>query len=96
MTVSPTDGLTLSIYRRIATQESVKAIRWHQSNLEAIAQVAQKALLGEENGKLRFRDTRGNEFRMGFGGWLVQYPDGRVNTMDRKCFSYGFEKITLN
>lgn len=96
MAVSPKDGATLSTYRRIATQDHVKAIRWKQDNLTAIAAVAQKALIGEENGKLLFRDMNGRSFKMGFGGWLVQYPDGRVNVMTHSCFDFGYEKVAIN
>lgn len=96
MSLSPQDGKTLSTYRRIATDEYVKAIRWHRNNLPAIADVAKKALLGEENGKLLFRDLNGREFRMGFGGWLVQLPDGSVRVSTHSCFEYTYEKVTVN
>ena len=79
-------------YERTATQEIVQAIRWVRDNTQAVAEFTGPILKGEEAGKLIFHPAHGGILKMGFGEWIVRFPDDRTIIMANPCFQFGFEK----
>lgn len=83
----------ISQYRRIATGDIVKAVRWVHSNTHCIADIAGKRLRGEDGGKLVFTMADGKTGRLSLGEWVVQYADGRTIFMADRMFQFAFELL---